>query len=133
MSTQSVLPDYTSSSAAGSTPDFGASLDSGATVADSSGGGMALSGLSDIFSSVGTVFNSVYKTLNPPTPGQLVLNPQTGQYVPAGIPQTLAPGAAVYNPATGQYVTAPGTVAGISGNTLLLVGAAVLLIVLLKR
>lgn len=127
---QSTLPDY-----AGTTPDYGYGVDSsaGATINDSSDGGGALSGLSDIFSSVGTAISSIYRTVNTPKPGQLVLDPATGRYVPAGIQTTVAPGQAIYNAATGQYVTAPGTIGGVSGNTLLLIGAAVLLVVLLKR
>lgn len=111
--------------------DFGASADVG-SANDSSDGGGALSGLSDIFSSVGTAISSVYRTVNPPKPGSLVLNPATGQYVPAGVPQTLPPGTSVYNPATGTYQT-PGTTLGLTPNMLLLIGGAILLVVLLKR
>jgi len=86
------------------------------TVADTGGGGGWMSGLGDIFSSVGTAITSVYRTVNPPQPttipqGGVIFNPKTGTYQPA-----------VQQPSL-----------GISSNMLLLVGAAIVVVLLLRR
>jgi hypothetical protein len=112
-------------------PFLGPSATVPITAQDSSDGGGALSGLADIFSSVGTAITGVYRAVNPPTTGQLVYNPNTGQYVPAGIPQNVQPGQIVYGPQ--GYTQVPGTIAGINPSMLLLLGAGILLVVLLKR
>ena len=51
--------------------------------------GISLTGLSSIFSSVGTAFSQAYRSVNPQTPQQvggtgLIYNPNTGQYVAPG-------------------------------------------------
>jgi hypothetical protein len=97
--------------------------DASAASTDVSGDTSWLSGLAGIFSSVGTAIGSTYRAINTPTtPIAPVYNPATGTYQ-------------VFNPSTGQYSVqpAPTTIAGISPNTLLLIGGAILLIVLLKK
>ena len=89
-------------------------INSVTTVADSGGNGGALSGLANIFSSIGTAVTNVYRAVNP----------QSLVTTPSG---------AVINPATGQVIQGPTTVGGFSSNTVLLIGAAIIAIVLLKR
>jgi hypothetical protein len=48
------------------------------TVADTGGGGGWLSGISDLFSTVGTVYTNVSRANNPPPRGSVLYNPQTG-------------------------------------------------------
>lgn len=86
------------------------------TVADSSDGGGWASGLTDLFSVATSAFTNVYRTVNPPKTGQMVLDPRSGQYIPAG---------------TVMHTTGP--LAGVNTNTLLLVGAALLAVVLIGK
>lgn len=79
------------------------------TVADSSGGGGWASGLTDLFSAATSAFTNVYRTVSPPRSGQLVLDPHSGQYIPAG-----------------TIVHTTGPLAGVNSNTLLLIGAGLL-------
>lgn len=89
------------------------------TIADSSGS-FSLSGLTNLFSAVGTSISNVYHSVNPPSTGTLVFNPNTGTYQPAGA-QTPAPG------------TVLSTLAVQPSTLLLLVGAGLLVVVLLMR
>lgn len=64
------------------------------TIADTSGSGGWVSGLSGLFEAAGTSFTNIYRTVNPPRPtnvppGSMVLDPRSGQYVPAVQPQPL--------------------------------------------
>jgi hypothetical protein len=61
----------------------------GVTAVSTAGGGGALSGLADIFQAVGSSITNVYRAVNPPSPGQLVYNPQSGTYLPAGYDPSL--------------------------------------------
>lgn len=95
--------------------------DSGADISAGSSGW--LSGLGGVFTSIGTAVSNTYRAVTTPTmPQAPVYNPQTGAYT-------------VFNPTTGQYsvTPAPQNIAGINPNTLILIGAAVLLVVLLRR
>lgn len=83
------------------------------TIADTSGGGGWLSGLVGVFSTIGTTFTNVYRTVNPPKP------------------TTVPPGGAVYDPSSGQYRPAVAQPTTISPNTLLWAGVLIVLAVVL--
>lgn len=85
------------------------------TVADASSGGVGLSGLSDVFSTIGSTISSVYRTVNPPTIGTQVYNPVTRTYQPVGA------------------MTPAQNIGGISTSNLLLLGGGLLVVVLLLR
>jgi len=87
-----------------------------ASGSDSSvGSGFDWSGLGDIFSSIGTAVSGTYRQVNAPTG-----------------PTVVRPGTVVYNPNTGQVVG--GGFAGLGSNSLvLLAGAAILLVLLLRK
>jgi hypothetical protein len=72
------------------------------------------SGLSDIFSAGADAFASIYRTVEPPKAGTMVLNPNTGTYQ-----------------AVGSMTTRQ--VAGMNPNTMLFLAAGILVVVLLLR
>jgi hypothetical protein len=100
-------------------PDFVPDDSGDMTIADTGDGGSSISGLAGIFESVGTSITSILRTTSSPAPGQLVYNPVTGTYQPAGAMTPI------------RSSTPLGL--GIQPSTLLLLAAGVLVIVLVTR
>lgn len=88
---------------------------SSTTAVDASSGGIGLSGMQDLFSTIGSTFSSIYRTVNPPTVGTQVWNPTTRTYQPVGA------------------MTPTQNIGGVSTQSLLLLGGAALLLVLVLR
>lgn len=94
--------------------------DTDTTVADGAGdqGSSAISGLAGLFDVIGTAATQVYRAVNPVTPQQAQAYPGYR-----------------YNPATGQYAPVPtvGTTLASNSGLILLVGAGLVAILLLRR
>ncbi len=97
---------------------LGSDVGSQPTAADSGGGGGWLSGLSGLFSSVGTAITQTYQAVNRPT-----------------TPVPVTAGGTYYNPQTGSFQTISGigTQLGGSSGILLLLGFGLIAILLLRR
>lgn len=83
------------------------------------------------YNSIGNAFDS----LNKPNSllGQYMLNQQKINAQQSGLKMTsLGAGGYYYDGQTGTYRALPGTVGGMSGGTLLLIGAALVAVMLLK-